>query len=147
MLDLSIIIPTFDEEDNVGPLYEALMATVPPLGRSFEIIFVDDGSRDQTFPRLAAIAARDPRVRVILEGEALTVTHYRIDQSHSNAYAEWVRQGRPMYPTPEQRAAIKAREGLELLEPPRPITPVDGCPRLTFSLPVHGVSLVVVEAG
>jgi glycosyltransferase involved in cell wall biosynthesis len=65
VLDLSIIIPTFDEEDNVGPLYDALMATVPALGRSFEIIFVDDGSRDRTFARLAAIAARDPRVRVI----------------------------------------------------------------------------------
>ena len=65
MLDLSIIVPTYDEEDNVEPLYRALMATVPALGRCFEIIFVDDGSRDQTFPRLAALAADDPRVRVI----------------------------------------------------------------------------------
>ena len=65
VLDLSIIIPTYDEEDNVEPLYQALMATVPALGRSFEIIFVDDGSRDQTFERLAALAARDRRVRVI----------------------------------------------------------------------------------
>ena len=65
MLDLSIIVPTYDEEDNVEPLYRALMATVPGLGRSFEIIFVDDGSRDQTFQRLAALAAHDRRVRVI----------------------------------------------------------------------------------
>ena len=65
MLDLSIIIPAFDEEDSVEPLYQALMATVPLLGQCFEIIFVDDGSRDQTFERLAAIAARDRRVRVI----------------------------------------------------------------------------------
>ena len=65
MLDLSIIIPTYDEQDNVEPLYRALIATVPGLGRSFEIIFVDDGSRDQTFGRLAALAERDPRVRVI----------------------------------------------------------------------------------
>lgn len=65
MLDLSIIIPTFDEEDNVEPLYEALIAALPPLERSFEIIFVDDGSRDRTFARLAALAARDRRVRVI----------------------------------------------------------------------------------
>ena len=57
MLDLSIIIPTFDEEDNVEPLYEALIAALPPLKRSFEIIFVDDGSRDRTFARLAALAA------------------------------------------------------------------------------------------
>ena len=65
MLDLSIIVPTYDEQDNVEPLYQALMATVPALGRSFEIIFVDDGSRDQTFERLAALAANDHRVRVI----------------------------------------------------------------------------------
>jgi glycosyltransferase involved in cell wall biosynthesis len=65
MVDLSIIIPTFDEEENVGPLYQALMDALPALGRTFEIIFVDDGSRDRTFERLAAIAARDARVRVI----------------------------------------------------------------------------------
>jgi glycosyltransferase involved in cell wall biosynthesis len=65
VLDLSIIIPTYDEEENVEPLYQALMATVPPLGRSFEIIFIDDGSEDRTFERLAALAAADRRVRVI----------------------------------------------------------------------------------
>jgi glycosyltransferase involved in cell wall biosynthesis len=64
-IDLSIIIPAFDEEDNVQPLYQALMAAVPALGRSFEIIFVDDGSGDRTFERLAAIAAYDRRVRVV----------------------------------------------------------------------------------
>jgi glycosyltransferase involved in cell wall biosynthesis len=65
VVDLSIIIPTFDEEDNVAPLYQALMDTVPALGRPFEIIFVDDGSRDRTFERLAALAARDRRVRIV----------------------------------------------------------------------------------
>ena len=65
MVDLSIIIPTFDEEASVGPLYQALMATVPALGRPFEIIFVDDGSRDRTFERLAALAAQDRRVRIV----------------------------------------------------------------------------------
>jgi glycosyltransferase involved in cell wall biosynthesis len=65
VVDLSIIIPTFDEEDNVAPLYQALMDTVPALGRPFEIIFVDDGSRDRTFERLAALAAQDRRVRIV----------------------------------------------------------------------------------
>jgi glycosyltransferase involved in cell wall biosynthesis len=65
VFDLSIIIPTYDEEENVEPLYQALMATVPARGRSFEIIFIDDGSRDRTFERLAALAAHDRRVRVI----------------------------------------------------------------------------------
>jgi glycosyltransferase involved in cell wall biosynthesis len=65
VVDLSIIIPTFDEEDNVEPLYQALMDTVPALGRPFEILFVDDGSGDRTFERLAAIAAQDRRVRIV----------------------------------------------------------------------------------
>jgi glycosyltransferase involved in cell wall biosynthesis len=64
-VDLSIVVPTYDEEDNVGPLYAELVAVVPRLGRRFEIVFVDDGSRDATFARLAGIAARDPRVRVV----------------------------------------------------------------------------------
>jgi glycosyltransferase involved in cell wall biosynthesis len=64
-LDLSIIIPAYNEEDSVGPLYEAIMAAVPPLGLTFEVILIDDGSTDSTFARCAAIAEGDPRVRVI----------------------------------------------------------------------------------
>jgi glycosyltransferase involved in cell wall biosynthesis len=64
-LELSIIVPAYNEEDNVRPLYEDLMASVPQLGRPFEVIVVDDGSTDGTFARLAALAAADPRLRVI----------------------------------------------------------------------------------
>jgi xylan 1,4-beta-xylosidase len=78
------------------------------------------------------------------EGAELLVTHYRIDQSHSNAYAEWVRQGRPMYPSAEQRAAIEARAGLELLEPPRKVTNRAGKLVLSFTMPAHSVSLLSI---
>src|SRR5262249_39376926 len=44
--------------------------------------------------------------------DSVVITHYRIDSEHSNAYSEWVRQGKPMYPTPQQHTAIKAPEGL-----------------------------------
>jgi glycosyltransferase involved in cell wall biosynthesis len=64
-LGLSIIVPTFNEEDSVGPLYQATVAAIAPLDLAFEIIFVDDGSQDRTFARGAALAATDPRVRVI----------------------------------------------------------------------------------
>lgn len=60
---LSIIIPTFNERDNVGPLHEALCAV--PMGLDFEMVFVDDDSTDGTRERLAEIAQADPRVRVI----------------------------------------------------------------------------------
>ncbi|MBI5304450.1 MAG: beta-xylosidase [Chloroflexi bacterium] len=75
-------------------------------------------------------------------GNNLVMEHYRVDQSHSNAYAEWVRQGKPMYPAPGQRAAIKSRDGLELLEPPQRIALYDGNIKLSFNLPVHGISLL-----
>jgi xylan 1,4-beta-xylosidase len=74
----------------------------------------------------------------------LVLKHYRIDQAHSNAYAEWVRQDRPMYPAPGQREAIKSREGLELLEPPRKVRLYDGKLKVSFSLPVHGISLLCI---
>jgi xylan 1,4-beta-xylosidase len=72
------------------------------------------------------------------------LTHYRIDNQHSNAYAEWLHQGQPMYPTPEQYAAIKSRDGLEQLDPPQKLTPSNGKITLKFQLPVHGISLLSI---
>jgi xylan 1,4-beta-xylosidase len=73
------------------------------------------------------------------------VEHYRIDATHSNAYPEWVRQGKPMYPAGGQYAAIKARDGLELLEPPQTVSAADGRLALTFTMPAHSISLLVLE--
>jgi xylan 1,4-beta-xylosidase len=78
-------------------------------------------------------------------GDGLTLQHYRVDAAHSNAYAEWVRQGRPMYPVAGQYAAIKARDGLELVEPPRKILLMDGKVKLSFKLPLHGISLLILS--
>ncbi|MEM7022339.1 MAG: glycosyltransferase family 2 protein, partial [Pseudomonadota bacterium] len=64
-LELSVVLPAYNESESVGPLYQATVRAVEPMHRSFEIIFVDDGSSDDTFERCAAIAADDPRVRVI----------------------------------------------------------------------------------
>ncbi|HEX5077624.1 MAG TPA: glycosyltransferase family 2 protein [Geminicoccaceae bacterium] len=64
-MGLSVILPAYNEVESVGPLYEATVRAVEPLGTPFEIIFVDDGSSDGTFARCAALAAADPRVRVI----------------------------------------------------------------------------------
>jgi xylan 1,4-beta-xylosidase len=68
--------------------------------------------------------------------------HYRIDKDHSNAYAEWVRQGRPDYPTPSQNAVIKSSENLELLEPETYVTLTDGKFKKIISIPVNGISLL-----
>jgi glycosyltransferase involved in cell wall biosynthesis len=55
--DLSIIVPLYNEEESIGPMYEAIRAAVQDLSGSVEIVFVDDGSRDRTF----ALAGDLPR--------------------------------------------------------------------------------------
>jgi len=62
---LSLTIPVLNEEANVSPLYERIVAALEPLGQPFEAIFVDDGSRDGTASELARLAARDTRVKVV----------------------------------------------------------------------------------
>ena len=65
-LDLSVLIPVFNEVDNVGPLHAELDAVLRPLTLRYELIFVDDGSTDGTAARLEAIQAGDPEhVRVV----------------------------------------------------------------------------------
>jgi xylan 1,4-beta-xylosidase len=78
--------------------------------------------------------------------QPLTLKQYRIDGEHSNAYTEWVRQGKPMYPTGGQYAAIKARDGLELAAAPCQVTPQAGSLRLTVELPAHAAALFVLES-
>ena len=64
-LDLSIVIPFKNESPNIDPLCQELTETLRGLGRTYEIIIVDDGSTDDTFDRLAKLQSRDPGLRVI----------------------------------------------------------------------------------
>ncbi|WP_032763436.1 glycosyltransferase [Streptomyces sp. CNS654] len=61
-LQLSVVVPCFDEAEVIESFHAALLGVLDPLGDSFEICYVDDGSRDRTRLLLNAIAARDPRV-------------------------------------------------------------------------------------
>jgi xylan 1,4-beta-xylosidase len=70
------------------------------------------------------------------------VRHYRIDQTHSNAYTVWKQMGSPQHPTPEQYAALEAAGQLQLLESPAWRDIRDGSAQLNFMLPRQGVSLV-----
>src|ERR1043165_527962 len=63
--DISVFLPVFNEEPNLRPLHEKLNQALAQLGRSAEIIYVDDGSTDGSLNVLREIAAKDPRVRVI----------------------------------------------------------------------------------
>ena len=64
-LDLSVIVPLYNEEDSIALLYEKIVAAVQPLGLDYEILFVDDGSVDNTIPEASKIASHDTRLRVI----------------------------------------------------------------------------------
>jgi len=61
----SIVVPLHDEQENVTDLYDRLKAVMEVSGETFELVFVDDGSRDRTFDLLREIAAIDSRVTVV----------------------------------------------------------------------------------
>jgi glycosyltransferase involved in cell wall biosynthesis len=63
--ELSVIVPFFNEEESITALHAAIVAAVAPIGVDFEMVFVDDGSRDRTVAIATEIARRDPRVRVV----------------------------------------------------------------------------------
>ncbi|MFX0133188.1 MAG: glycosyltransferase family 2 protein [Candidatus Hodarchaeota archaeon] len=63
--DLSIVIPTYNEEKNVSPLYQKIRKSVNSLNRIYEIIFIDDGSTDRTFEVIEGIAKVDKKVKII----------------------------------------------------------------------------------
>ena len=64
-IDLSIVIPIFNEEGNLEELYDRLTNALVPIKQSYEIIFVDDGSTDRSFEISRQIAQIDPNVRSI----------------------------------------------------------------------------------
>jgi glycosyltransferase involved in cell wall biosynthesis len=64
--DLSVVVPVYNERENVAPLHESLAWALDRLGRSYEIVFVDDGSRDGSRDVLRMIAAQDPHVRLVM---------------------------------------------------------------------------------
>jgi glycosyltransferase involved in cell wall biosynthesis len=64
-MELSVVVPVLDEVDSLPTLYRELTATLELLGRSYELLFVDDGSHDGSFATLEKLHRSDDRVRVI----------------------------------------------------------------------------------
>jgi glycosyltransferase involved in cell wall biosynthesis len=64
-LDLSVVLPVFNEQDNVDELHREISAALSGLGIGYEVIYVDDGSRDHTLERLRALQRNDSRIVVI----------------------------------------------------------------------------------
>ena len=66
-MDLSIVIPVYNEVDSLQLLHQALHTALQDLQRSWEVIYVDDGSVDGSVKRLEEIAAQDPEHVVVVE--------------------------------------------------------------------------------
>lgn len=64
-LDLSIVIPAKDEGGSVEQLYQEISEVMRKVGKTFEIIFIDDGSKDNTFTVLKKLHDKDQRIKII----------------------------------------------------------------------------------
>jgi len=65
--ELSLITPVYNEEENLPLLYDAIQQTMQPIGKTWEVIFVDDGSRDKSLAVLEMLIQQDPEhVRVVV---------------------------------------------------------------------------------
>ena len=65
MLDLSVVIPVYDEEENLPLLWPELRGVLDGLALAYEVIFVDDGSRDRSAEIVRSFREADPRVRLV----------------------------------------------------------------------------------
>ena len=91
---------------------------------------------------LAHHAGAGPRWK---DCDSVKLTHYRIGPTHSNSYTAWLAMGSPQNPTPQQYAKLKAAGMLQTLEKPRALSVEGGRAKVEFSLPIHAISLLVLE--
>ncbi len=61
----SIVVPFYNEQENISPLYVKLTEVMDSIGEPYELVFVDDGSKDMTFKVLSDIYEHDPRVNLV----------------------------------------------------------------------------------
>ncbi len=61
----SIIVPVYEEEENIPLLHERITKAMEGVEASYEVVYVDDGSRDGSYPRLLEVSKSDPRVVVV----------------------------------------------------------------------------------
>jgi dolichol-phosphate mannosyltransferase len=65
VVDLSVVIPVYNEEENLRHLWPELRGVLEPLDLAFEVVFVDDGSRDRSAEVIRHLRETDPRVRLV----------------------------------------------------------------------------------
>jgi xylan 1,4-beta-xylosidase len=78
-------------------------------------------------------------------GSKANLIHYRIDETHSNAYTKWLELGSTQNPSPQMLAKLKAAMKLEMLEPAKLIDITNNEATLKFELPRFGLSLIILR--
>jgi xylan 1,4-beta-xylosidase len=96
------------------------------------------------------VPGADAQVKVDISGLPPTVTsarltHYRVDENHGNAYAEWKRAGSPIAPDERLYARLQDASRLATLGPLAPVAVTRGVASVSFALPRQGVSLLVLD--
>ncbi len=99
-----------------------------------------DNDVDSPAAHVALQAAGLPR-----DVTRVSLRHYRIDQTHSNAFTAWKQAGSPQNPSPEQKAALEAAGQLQMLGSPQWVTLQKGAMDLNFDLPIQGLSLIEIS--
>jgi dolichol-phosphate mannosyltransferase len=113
----SVVVPVFNEEGNVEALASRVLAAMDKVGEPFELLIVDDGSRDRTPELLRKIAARDERVRVV----SFTRNYGQeaaVEALYLNARGRWLIQmdGDLQHPPEEiPRLIAKKNEGYDVV--------------------------------
>jgi len=64
-MDISVIIPTYNEEENVKQLYDELTEVMHKLGKKYELVFIDDGSTDTTYRALKELSRKDSHIVIV----------------------------------------------------------------------------------
>jgi xylan 1,4-beta-xylosidase len=95
------------------------------------------------------VAGPDAAIRLAIDGlggaaRDVVMRHYRVDQSHSNSYAEWKRLGSPLAPSEAVYAQLEKAGQLTLVSAPTSVRVARGRMSIDFELPRQGVSLIEV---
>lgn len=116
-MSLSVVIPIYNERDNLDLLHQSLTAALDPCGREYELIFVNDGSRDGSTEKLAALATRDRRVKVVefRRNYGQTAAMQAGIQHASNDYVVTIDGDLQNDPTDIPRMVEKLEEGYDLV--------------------------------
>lgn len=65
VIEVSVIVPIYNEEESIPLMLEKIIEALEPMGKTFEMVFADDGSTDRSFDILAELATKDPRIVVL----------------------------------------------------------------------------------